>query len=80
MPDRLRPLLEYWFDAEKEPVGIILDSNNRQLLISRLYLARQEYQKQDPGAFSGISVCVSPTSDTEVWLVHKIVKVQDAEG
>jgi len=79
MTDRLRPVLEYWFDASKEPVGIIVMTNDRNLLMNRLYEARREYQKQDPGAFDDLSICMSPTSDSEVWIIHKIVKVEDAE-
>lgn len=72
MPQPL-PLLELWFSALNEPVGIIVTSTNRPLLIQKLYKARAEYS--DPEVLAGLSICTSPTTDTEIWIVHKVVKV-----
>jgi hypothetical protein len=73
----LRSVLEFWFDANRQPVGIIVTTDDRNLLMNRLYEARREYQKQDPGALSDLSICISPTNDSELWIIHKTVKVDE---
>lgn len=66
------PVLEYWYIALNEPVGIVVMSDNRHLLMNKLYAARQ--QAQDPD-LQALSICMSPTNDTELWIVHKTVKI-----
>lgn len=78
MPGMLPPL-EYWFQARKEQVGIILLTDNRELLMNRLYAARAEYHKTYPNELDGLSICLSPTSDQELWIVHKIVRTERVE-
>ena len=72
------PLLEYWYMALHEPVGIVVISNNRHGLLTKLYAARQE--SPDKEELMGLSICTSPTSDNELWIVHKKVKVVKEDG
>lgn len=71
-------LLEYWMLAFAEPVGIIVTSNNRHLLMNKLYAARKEAESQHPELMQ-LSICVSPTNAEELWIIHKVVRVEDAK-
>ena len=78
MPGSLPPL-EYWFIALREPVGLILYTDNRQLLMNRLYAARAEYAKGGNQELDELALCVSPTSDQELWIVRKIVRTENVK-
>lgn len=70
--------LEWWFQALHEPVGIILTSNNRVVLMNKLYAARKAYTQDD--SLQALSICVSPTDPTELWIVHKTVRIDADDG
>lgn len=78
MPANLpSPVLEYWYKALGQQVGIVIVSSDTKRLMSQLYVARRE--AQDPDLMK-LSICTSPTSPDELWIVHKTVKVNHAEG
>lgn len=71
--------LELWFEALHEPIGIVVQTTNRTVLMNRLYKARSEYQS--PEDLAGLSIVMSPVSDKELWIIHKVVKVvKEPEG
>jgi hypothetical protein len=72
------PLLEWWFSALHEPVGIILMTTDRHRLMNQLYAARQQHD--NPEELMGLSICLSPTAENELWIVHKIVKMENADA
>lgn len=73
------PLIEWWFTALNEPVGIILITNERSRLVTKLYAARQECAEKEE--LMGLSLCMSPTNENELWIVHKkVMRVEDAQG
>jgi hypothetical protein len=74
MPTASLPILEYWFAAKREQVGIVVTSNNRQRFMNQLYAARREYP--DPRELEDLSICVSPTNETELWIVHKTIHLE----
>jgi hypothetical protein len=69
------PLLELWLQALHEPVGIVVETTNRTTLMNRLYEARKEYQDRE--ALMGLSICVSPMSENELWIIHQTVRVKE---
>lgn len=75
--DNNSPLLERWFQALHEPVGIILYTNDRQRLMNQLYAARKAHDT--PEELMGLSICLSPTAENELWIIHKIVRVENVE-
>ena len=71
--------LEFWFSAKSEEVGVIIMTNDRNRLSQKLYAVRREYHETNPGELEGLSICMSPTSDQELWIVHKVVKTMRAD-
>jgi hypothetical protein len=76
MSENTKPALEYWYLAHAEQVGIIVTSNNRAAFMQQLYAARKV--SDDPRLME-LSICVSPLVENELWIIHKLVKVDDAQ-
>lgn len=70
------PLLEWWYKAASQQVGIILICSDPRRAMNRLYAARRN--NPDP-RIEGLSICLSPTSADELWIIHKVIKLE-AEG
>lgn len=75
-PPPIEPLLEWWFQALNEPVGIILKTSDRTRLTAKLYAARAAHS--NPQELAGLSIAMSPTALDELWIIHQIIKVEDA--
>lgn len=74
----MNPHLEWWFKAKAERVGLILMTSDRPRLMNALWAARQGYER--PEDLADLSICTSPTSEHELWIVHKVVRIEDAEA
>jgi hypothetical protein len=63
-------LLEPWYAALQSPLGVIVhvDEGEFDRARAKLYAARKE--SADPG-LEQISICQSPTSPTDLWLVKR---------
>lgn len=72
------PFLELWFKALHAQVGIVVETTNRTALMNKLYRVRQEYQ--DPDELAGLSICTSPLSENELWIIHKTVRIKEPEN
>lgn len=60
-------LLEYWYAALAEPVGVVLRTDDRDRLRAKLYAARREAVDEK---LSSLSIIFSPTAEDEVWIMH----------
>lgn len=70
-------MLEWWYEALHEPVGIILLTSDRHRLMNQLYAARVDAGK--PEELAGLSICMSPTAENELWILHRKVTVDVKE-
>ena len=62
-------LLEYWYDALKQPVGLILRTSDVEALKQRLYAARRA--ASDPRLID-LTLATSPDfPESELWIVRK---------
>lgn len=78
MPEDLTPLLEWWFQAQAEPVGLILRASDRHQLVHKLYAARAASPQS--AELAGLSIAMSPTSTEEIWIIHNgKMRVENAE-
>lgn len=72
MPSDLTPILEYWYKALGQQVGIIILTSDTKRLMSQLYAARAN---ANDSRLEALSICTSPTSPNELWIVHKTVRI-----
>jgi hypothetical protein len=73
-PEIAATLLDFWYMALAQPVGIVLQSENPKAYAQQLYQARSAFDQRYE--IDGLSICMSPTSDTELWIIHKEIKVE----
>jgi hypothetical protein len=62
------PFASYWYAALAARHGIVIETDNVQLLVGRLYTARREAADPD---LDRVSILNSPTTPGQVWLVKK---------
>lgn len=61
-------MLELWYRALAEPIGVILVTNDRDVLRQALYRARRASGDAD---LDGLSLVLSPTDDNQLWIIKK---------
>jgi hypothetical protein len=59
-------MIEHWYTALREPVGLCLRSNDRALLRQKLYAARREAKDE---ALEALSVIFSIEDETHLWII-----------
>lgn len=62
--------LEYWYDALREEVGIVVEvlEGSTDMFKAKLYQARRD--AQDP-SLEGLSLVDSPSTPNQVWIVKR---------
>jgi hypothetical protein len=68
------PLLQWWYTAAHQQVGIILVCSDARRVMNKLYAARRA--NPDP-AIENLAICLSPTAADELWIVHKTVHLKE---
>jgi hypothetical protein len=59
-------MLELWYQALAEPIGLVIETNNPDRYKARLYRAREE--SGDP-ALKALSIVQSPTTPNQIWII-----------
>ena len=71
------PILELWYTALREPIGIAIPCSDPEKLRARLYVARK--QAADP-AIQGLMIHTSPRNKAgEVWITHRHIDITREE-
>lgn len=71
------PILELWYRALQEPIGIIVPCSDPDKMKARLYVARK--QAADP-ELQKLMIHTSPRKDrAEVWITHRHVDITREE-
>lgn len=62
--------LEFWYSAQSSPFGIVLESDNPQAAIQKLYGARRAAGDVD---LQALSIIQSPVNPAHIWIVKRNV-------
>lgn len=68
------PLINYWYQALESPIGIIIETDDRNLLRQHLWLARRK--AFDP-ELENLQLSYSHNPN-EVWIWHKATRLRNA--
>lgn len=66
-------MLELWYAALREDIGVVIETDDPDRCIQKLYAARR--QAQDPD-LNAISIVRSPTDNFHLWLVKRYEQTQ----
>lgn len=59
-------LLTHWYTALREPIGLCLRTNDRNLLRQRLYAIRARAKDE---ALEKLSIIFSPNEEDQLWII-----------
>lgn len=59
-------LLIHWYAALREPIGLCLRSNDRNLLRQKLYAVRARAKDE---ALEKLSIIFSPSEEDQIWII-----------
>lgn len=60
-------LLTHWYTALREPIGLCLRTNDRNLLRQRLYAVRVKAKDE---ALEKLSIIFSPSEEDQLWIMR----------
>lgn len=62
--------LEILYDALREPLGVVVETEDPERLRAKLYALRRERQDQDPN-LRALAFLISPTNPGHVWILRR---------
>jgi hypothetical protein len=63
-------MVEHWYSALASKIGVVIQTDNPDLCIQKLYAARRAAGDPD---LDGISIIRAPNSPNELWLLKKVI-------
>jgi hypothetical protein len=76
--DKALPLIELWYAALREPIGIKVQTNDAERMKTSLYLARKQAEEPE---LAKLMIQTSPLNPKgEVFITHREIDLPESEG
>lgn len=69
------PLLELLYEALRAEIGVVVETDNAELLRQKLYALRKEDED-----FAILSFLISPMNGADLWIIKKRIEVNGQES